>query len=127
MFANVNTLAIAVENLPSFGARFLAFLTKFTLIGFTIGTIKPIGNFITAGNTKPISTNGESFEVVFMVGANRNFSVKLRVRPIRISAEAFSTSDINGTIIFAILFRFPEVRNVFEFGKFTLHQIAIKF
>ena len=69
----------------------------------------------------------ESLEVVSVVLPDRNFSVKVRVGPVSITAKTVTERKVNAMFIPAIFFGLPEVRDAFEFGKFTLNQIAIKF
>ena len=75
--ANMNAFAVAVDNLPSFGAKILALLAEFFFIRIAVVAEKPVGNFLATRNTKSISANVEGFEVLFMVLTDRNFSIKI--------------------------------------------------
>ena len=126
MFTDVNNVAIRVENVPSFRAVGLALLTKFGVAVITVMAVESVRNFVTAGNAQAVSTNGKSLEVVRMVVANGNFGVKVAVSPVRIPAEAITTSNTNVVFVVAVFFSLPKIGNIFKFGKFALNQIAIE-
>ena len=63
-------------------------MTEFVFVRVAIGAIKSFGSFVSATDTQAISTYLESFEVVNVIGANRNFSIEVTVEPISIPAEA---------------------------------------
>ena len=80
-----------------------------------------------AGNTQSVCSDLENLVVLLMVSANRNFSVEVRVSPVRITAETIAASNMDAMFIAAVFFGLPEVRNALKLGNFTLNQIAIKF
>ena len=61
-----------------------------------------------------------------MVLANRNLSVEVRVRPVRITAKAVTARDMDVVFIATIFFSLPQIRNTFKFGNFPLNQVTIK-
>lgn len=64
---------------------------------------------------------------MFMVLTDRNFSIKIRVRPVSITAKAIAATNVNGMFVTAIFFSLPEVGHVFKLRKFTLNKVTIKF
>lgn len=85
VFADLDTLTVAVEYFPSFRRIIFAFLTEFAVIVVAV-LAKEFGiKFAGAGNAKSVSPNIENLKVVLMVLANRNFGVEVRVSPVRIS------------------------------------------
>ena len=92
-FTNANNFAAMIENFPCFRSIIFAFLTKFAVIVIAIVAEESVGNFIAAGNTQTISSYGKSLKIVGMVVANGNFSVKVGVRPVRISSKAITAGD----------------------------------
>ncbi len=126
-FADMNTLAVSIENVPSFGAIVLALLTEFAIIVVAVVAKKFVRKFAGARNAKSVSPNIESLEVVLMVLTNGNFSLEVWMNPVRISAEAVPASDTNVMFVAAIFFGFPEIGYAFKLGNFALNQIAIKF
>ena len=126
-FADMNTLAVAIENFPSFGTIVLAFLAELATIVIAIIAKKLRRKFVGTRNAKSICADLEYLEVVSVVLPDRNFGVKVRVNPIAITAKTITTSDVNTMFVATVFFGLPEVRNALKFGKFTLNQIAIKF
>ena len=125
-FADVNALAVAINDFPSFGAVVFTFLAELATVVVAIVTEKFGRNFISAGNAKSVGTYIENLVVLLMVSANRNFSVEVRVTPVRITAETIAASNMDAMFIAAVFFGLPEVRNALKLGNFTLNQIAIK-
>lgn len=125
VFADVNALAVAIDDFPSFGAKVLALLTE---LGSFVAVVaeKPFGKLAGTRNAKSIGADLENLEVVGMVLANGNLSVEIGVRPVRISAEAVTASNTDVMFVAAVFFGFPEIRHAFKLGKFTLNKIAIK-
>ena len=126
-FAHVDTLAVAINDFPSFGTIIFAFLAELATVVIAILAEKFRRNFVGAGNAQPVCSDIENFKVMGVVLPDRNFSVKVRVNPIAIATKATTASDVNVMFVATVFFRLPEVRDAFEFGKFTLNQIAIKF
>ena len=127
MVADLDTLTVTVEDFPSFISIIFALLAQFAVIVFAVFAKEFRRKFAGTGNAKPVSTNVENLEVVSVVLTDRNFSVKVSVRPVRVTAKTVTARNVNAMFIAAIFFGLPEVRDAFEFGKFTLNQIAIKF
>ena len=126
VFADVNALAVAINNLPRFRTKVLALLTEFG--SFVAVVAEKFGRkFAGTGNANTIGADLEDLEVVGMVLANGNFSVEVRMNPVRISAKAVPASDMNVMFVAAIFFGLPEIGNAFKLGNFALNQIAIKF
>ena len=126
-FTHVDTLAVTVENFPSFRSIILALLTEFAVVVVAIVTEKLVRKFTGAGNTKSVGADIENLEVVLMVSANRNFGVEVGVAPVAITAKATAASDVNAMVVTAIFFGLPEIRNALKRGKFTLNQIPVEF
>lgn len=126
-FADVNALAVPIDNVPCFRAIILTLVTEFATVVIAIVTEKPVREFARAGNTKSVCTDIENLVVVLMVSANGNFSVEIGVRPITVSTETVAASDVNAIFVAAIFFSFPEIGHTLKFGNFALNQIAIKF
>ena len=126
VFADVNALAVAINDFPSFGAKILALLTEFGTV-IAVVAEKPFGKFAGAGNTQSVCSDLENLIVVLMVSANGNFSLEVGMMPISITAEAVPASDTNVMFVAAIFFGLPEIWNSFKLRKFTLNQITIKF
>ena len=126
-FADVNALAVPIDNVPCFRAIILTLVTEFATVVIAIVTEKPVREFARAGNTKSVCTDIENLVVVLMVSANGNFSVEIEVRPITVSTETVAASDVNAIFVAAIFFSFPEIGHTLKFGNFALNQIAIKF
>ena len=124
--ADLNTLAVAINDFPCFRAIVLALLTEFATVMLAILAEKFRRNFAGAGNAQPVGAYIENLEVVLMVVANGNFGVEVWVRPVRITAKAVTASDVNAMFVTAIFFRLPEIGHAFELSKFALNQIAIK-
>ena len=125
--ADVNSFAVAVDNVESLAATFLALLTEFVFVRVATGTVEPFGSFVAAGNAQTISANLKRLEVVGMVGANGNLGIEIAMTPIAITAEALALAKIDAVFVVAIFLGLPEVRNAFKLRQFTLNQIAIKF
>ena len=115
-FADVNMLAVAIDNFPCFGAIIFAIMAELATIVIAILTEKFRRNFVGTRNAKTICSNIENFKVMGVVLANGNFSVEVGVRPVRITTKATATSNMNIKFVATIFFGLPEVRNVFEFG-----------
>lgn len=115
-FANVNALAVTIDNFPSFGAIIFAIMAELATIVIAILTEKFRRNFIGTRNAKSVSPNIENLEVVGTVLANGNFGVEVRVRPVCITTKTVTARDMNGMFIATIFFGLPEVRNAFKFG-----------
>ena len=126
-FADVYTLAVAINDFPSFGTIILALLAELAAIVIAIVTEKFGRNFVGAGNTQSVGANIENLVVVLMVLTNGNFSVEVWMNPVRISAEAVPASDTNVMFVAAIFFSLPEIWNSFKLRKFTLNKVTIKF
>ena len=126
VFADVNALAVAIDNVPSFGAKILALLTELGFVLIAVVAEKPFGKFASTGNAKPIGADLEDLEVVGMILTNGNFGIEIGVRPVRVAAKAVSASDTNVMFVAAVFFGFPEIGDAFKLGKFTLNKIAIK-
>jgi len=124
--ADVNTFAVAINDFPSFGTIIFTFLAELATVVVAIVTEKFGRNFISAGNAKSVGAYIENLVVLLMVSANRNFSVEVRVTPVRITAETIAASNMDAMFVVTIFFRLPEVRNALKLGNFTLNQIAIK-
>ena len=124
--ADVNTFAVAINDFPSFGTIIFTFLAELATVVVAIVTEKFGRNFISAGNAKSVGAYIENLVVLLMVSANRNFSVEVRVTPVRITAETIAASNMDAMFIAAVFFGLPEVRNALKLGNFTLNQIAIK-
>ena len=120
-FADVNALAMAIDNVPRLRAIIFTFLTKLATIVIAVLTKKFGGQFARAGYAKSISPNIENFKVMGVVLPDRNFGIKVRVNPIAITAKTTTASDVNVMFVAAIFFRFPEIGNAFEGGKFALN------
>ena len=120
-FANVNALAVAIENFPRLRAIIFAFLTKLATIVIAFITKKFGGQFARAGNAKTISANIENFKVMGVVLPDRNFGIKVRVNPIAITAKTTTASDVNVMFVAAIFFRLPQIWNALKLGKFALN------
>ena len=125
-FADVNALAVAINDFPSFGAVVFTFLAELATVVVAIVTEKFGRNFISAGNAKSVGTYIENLVVLLMVSANRNFSVEVGMRPVRITAKTIAASNMDAMFITSIFFSLPEIRNTFKLGEFALNQIAIK-
>ena len=65
-------------------------------------------------------------KVKSMVLTNRNFGVKVWMRPIRISAKTISASDVNIMFVATIFFGLPKIGDALKFGNFALNKVAIK-
>ena len=78
-FADVNALAVPIDNVPCFRAIILTLVTEFATVVIAIVTEKPVREFARAGNTKSVCTDIENLVVVLMVVANGNFSVEIGV------------------------------------------------
>ena len=126
-FADVNALAVPIDNVPCFRAIILTLVTEFATVVIAIVTEKPVRKFAGAGNTKSVGADIENLVVVLMVSANGNFCVKIGVAPVAISAKTTAASNMDSMFVIAIFFRFPEIGNLLQLGEFTLNQIAIKF
>ena len=113
--ADVDAFAVAIDNLPSFGAKILALLTEFGLVVAVVAE-KFGRKFADAGNANSIGADLEDLEVVGMVG----------VRPVRIAAEAVPARDTNVMLVAAVFFGLPEIGNALKRGEFALNQIAIE-
>ena len=72
-FAHVDTLAVAINDFPSFGAVVFTFLAELATIVIAILTEKFRRNFVGAGNAQPVGTYIENLVVLLMVSADRNF------------------------------------------------------
>lgn len=125
--ADLNALAVAINNFPSLGAKVLALLAKFFFIRVAIVADEPVRKFPAAGNAQPVSPDIENLEVVGTVLANGNLGVEFGMKPIDITAKAFAAHDLNSVFVAAIFFGLPEIGNAFKLGEFALNQIAIKF
>ena len=125
--ANMNAFAVAVDNLPSFGAKILALLAEFFFIRIAVVAEKPVGNFLATRNAKPISSNLENLEVIGMVLTNGNFGVEFGMKPVDVTAKAVAAHDLDSVFVAAVFFGLPEIGNAFKLGNFALNQIAIKF
>ena len=126
-FTNANNFAAMIENFPRFRSIIFALLTKFAVIVIAIVAEESVGNFVTAGNTQAVSSDSKNFEVMNVVVANGNLSVKVGVRPVGITSKTVTAGDVNAVFISTVFFSLPEVGNAFKFGEFALNQIAIKF
>ena len=116
VIANVNALAVAVEDFPSFRSIIFTLLTEFAVVVVAVIAKKLRIKFAGARNAKSVSTNIESLEVVLMVSANGNFGVEVGVRPVCVSTKTVTARDMNGMFVTAIFFGLPEVRNALKFG-----------
>ena len=125
MFTDVDALAVPINDFPSFGAIVLALLAEFGSV-VAVGAEKPFGEFGGAGNAKSISADLENLEIVGMILADRNLSVEVGMRPVRIAAKTTAARDTNVMLIAAIFFSLPEIGDAFKLGEFALNQIAIK-
>ena len=114
-FADVNMLAVAIDNFPCFGAIIFAIMAELATIVIAILTEKFRRNFVGTRNAKTICSNIENFKVMGVVLANGNFSVEVRVRPVCVSTKTVTARDMNGMFVTAIFFRLPQIGNVFEF------------
>lgn len=122
VFADLYTFAVTVEDIPSFGGIIFALLTQFATVMVVAIVAEELSvNFSGARNAKSICSDLENLEVVLMILSDRNFSVKVRVRPGRVTAKTITASDVNAVFITTIFFGLPEVRNAFKGGKFTLN------
>ena len=126
VIANVNALAVAVEDFQNFRSIIFTLLTQFAVIVIAIVTEKFGRKFVGAGNAKSVGAYIENLVVLLMVSANRNFSVEVRVTPVRITAETIAASNMDAMFVATIFFGLPQVRNPFKLGNFALNQIAIK-
>ena len=126
VLADVNSFAVAVDDFPRFGTRFVAVLAKLVSVGDTAVAVQSAGNFVAATNAQPVSPDLEDFEVVEMIFANRDFRVEFGVWPVGIAAEAVAGVNVNVAFVAAVLFGEPKIGSVFEFGKFALNEVAIK-
>ena len=126
VLADVNALAVTVNDFPRFGTGVVALLAVFVFVGVAAVAIKPAGNFVATANAQAVSPDIEDFEIVEMIFANGDFRVKVGMRPIRIAAEAVAGVNVNVAFVVAVLFGEPKIGSVFEFGKFTLNEVAIK-
>ena len=126
VLADVNALAMAVDNFPRFGARFVAVLAVFFFVVVAAVAIKPAGNFVATANAQAVSPDIENFEIVEMIFANRDFGVKIGMRPVGIPAEAVAGVNVNVAFVAAVLFGEPKIGGVFKFGQFALNEVAIK-
>jgi len=120
-FADVDTLAVAINDFPSFRAKIFALLTEFATVMLAILAEKFGRKFAGAGNAKPICSNIENFKVMGVVLPDRNLGIEVRMRPVSITTKATATRDMNVKFIAAIFFRLPQVRNAFKLGKFALN------
>ena len=127
MVADLNTLSVTIDNVPSLGAIVLTFLTEFATVVIAFVTEKFGRKFASARNAQFVCSDIENLEVVLMVLANQNFGVEVGVNPITITAKAVTAGDMNTMFIAAIFFGLPEIGNLLQFGEFALNQIAIKF
>ena len=127
MVADLNALAVTVEDFPSFRAIILALLAELAAIVIAIVTEKFRRKFVGAGNTQSVGADIENLVVVLMVLTNGNFSVEVGVAPIRVSAETVAASDVNAMFVAAIFFSLPEIGHAFKFRNFALNKVAIKF
>ena len=125
--ADVDTLAMTINNLPSFRSIIFALLTEFAVVVVAVIAKKLRIKFAGARNAKSVSTNIENLVVVLMVLTNGNFSVEVGVAPIRITAKTVTARDVNAMFVAAIFFGLPEIGHAFKLGNFALNQIAIKF
>ena len=62
-----------------------------------------------------------------MIFANRDFCVKVGMRPVGIVAEAVAAGNVNVALVAAIFLCEPKIGSVFKFGKFALNEVAVKF
>ena len=76
VLADVNALAVTVDDFLRFGTGVVAVLTVFVFFRVATVAIKPAGNFVAATNAQPVSPDIEDFEVVEMIFANRVFASK---------------------------------------------------
>jgi len=125
--ADVDTLAMTINNLPSFRSIIFAFLAELATVVIAILAEKLRRKFVGAGNTQSVCSDIENLVVMLMVSANGNFSVEVWMNPVRISAEAVPASDTNVMFVAAIFFSLPEIWNSFKLRKFTLNKVTIKF
>ena len=125
-FADVNMLAVAIDNFPCFGAIIFAIMAELATIVIAILTEKFRRNFVGAGNAQPVGADIENFKVMGVVLANGNFCVEVWMNPVTITSKAVTARDMNGMFIPTIFFSLPEIGHAFKLGKFTLNQIAIK-
>lgn len=126
-FTNANNFAAMIENFPRFRSIIFAFLTKFAVIVIAIVAEESVGNFVTAGNTQAVSSDSKNFKVMNVIVANGNFSVKVGVRPVSITAKTVTARDMNAVFISTIFFCLPEIGNAFKFGEFALNQVPVEF
>ena len=62
-----------------------------------------------------------------MIFANGNLGVKFRMNPISITAEAVTGVNVDVAFVAAVFLGEPKIGSVFEFRKFALNEVAIKF
>ena len=120
-FADVDTLAVAINDFPSFGTIIFAIMAELATIVIAILTEKFRRKFVGAGNAKTVGAYIENLIVVLMVSTNGNFSVEVGVTPVRITAKTIAASNMDAMFIATIFFGLPEVRNTFKFRKFALN------
>ena len=125
--ADLNALAVTIDNLPRLGAKVLALLAEFFFIRVAVVADEPVGKFAGTRNAQPVSPDLENLEVMSVVLANGNFGVEFGMNPVDITAEAVAAHDLNTVFVAAVFFGLPEIGNAFKLGEFALNQISIKF
>ena len=125
--ADVNALAVTIDNLPRLGAKVLALLAEFFFIRVAVVADEPVGKFAGTRNAQPVSPDLENLEVIGMVLTNGNFGVEFGMKPVDVTAKAVAAHDLDSVFVAAVFFGLPEIGNAFKLGNFALNQIAIKF
>lgn len=69
VFADVNELAVAINNVESFITRLFALLTEFVFVRVAIGAVKTRRSFVATTNAQAVRANLERLEIVSVVGA----------------------------------------------------------
>ena len=125
--ADLNALAVTIDNLPRLGAKVLALLAEFFFIRVAVVADEPVGKFAGTRNAQPVSPDLENLEVMSVVLANGNFGVEFGMKPVDVTAKAVAAHDLDSVFVAAVFFGLPEIGNAFKLGEFALNQIAIKF
>ena len=126
--ANPNPLAARVANIEQLLLVFLAIVTHLRVPVFRVAilAVNAVTGFAAAHYAKPPGSNIERVRILVKINSGADVSVKVRVGPVVIPAKALSDANQIAPISGG-RGGFPQVRDIFEGGDFTLNQIAVQF
>jgi len=125
--ANVDAVAVFVDDVSCTVATTTTFVANFAISGIAVFAVKVFGNFFAAANAKTVDAHGKSFEVVKVTVVNGNRRSKVGERPILVTAVAVAGVDVNATAVVEVSIAVPNVGNSFKQGYFTLNDVEVKF